>query len=119
MKRSTFRTFNTIEISLFKVRTQRLFSPFFNDLQRFYYPKPTNQPNNNQRYLRLILMTFSIAPCKGDRKAALDSKFHAVNAVFQVLDSGSLSVKLGVWNPIVNGIPDSLSFIPNSKAQDS
>ena len=52
-------------------------------------------------------------------KAALDSKFHAVNAVFQVLDSGSLSVKLGVWNPIVNGIPDSLSFIPNSKAQDS
>ena len=36
-----------------------------------------------------------------------------MNFVFQVLDSGdSLSVELAIWNPIVNGVPD-------SKAQDS
>ena len=30
-----------------------------------------------------------------------------------------LSVELGFWIPIVSGIPDSLSCIPDSKAQDS
>ena len=37
-----------------------------------------------------------------------------------VLDTGfqSLSAKLGFWIPIVSGIPDSLSCIPDSKVQD-
>ena len=34
-------------------------------------------------------------------------------------DSRSLSVGLGLWIPFVSGIPDSLSCIPDSKAQDS
>ena len=34
-------------------------------------------------------------------------------------DSRSLSVGLGFWIPIVTGIPDSLSCIPDPKAQDS
>ena len=42
---------------------------------------------------------------------------------FQIPDSrywipGSLSVALGFWIPIVGGIPDPLSCIPDSKAQD-
>ena len=38
-----------------------------------------------------------------------------------VLDTGfqSLSAKHGFWIPIVSGIPDSLSCIPNSKVHDS
>ena len=40
---------------------------------------------------------------------------------FRILGTGfqSLSVELGFWIPIVSGIPDSLSRIPDSKAQDS
>ena len=38
---------------------------------------------------------------------------------FQVLDSKSFSVDLGFRIPIVSGIPDSYSCIPDSKAQDS
>ena len=38
---------------------------------------------------------------------------------FQVLDSSFLSVELEFWIPIVSGIPDSLSCIPDSKAQGS
>ena len=36
------------------------------------------------------------------------------------MDSGFqyLSVELGFWIPIVNGNPDSLSCIPDSKTQD-
>ena len=38
---------------------------------------------------------------------------------FQLLDSKSFSVELGFRIPIVSSIPDSLSCIPDSKAQDS
>ena len=38
---------------------------------------------------------------------------------FQLLDSKSFSVELGFRIPIVGGIPDSYSCIPDSKAQDS
>ena len=38
---------------------------------------------------------------------------------FQVLDSKSSSVELAFWIPVVCGIPDSLSCIPDSKSQDS
>ena len=31
----------------------------------------------------------------------------------------SPSVELGVWNPIISGIPDFLSCIPDSKTQES
>ena len=38
---------------------------------------------------------------------------------FQLLDSRSSLVELGFRIPIVSGIPDSLSCIPDSKARDS
>ena len=47
----------------------------------------------------------------------LDSGFHAVDFEFQVLDS--LSLKLGIRIAIVTGISDSLTCIPDSKAQES
>ena len=50
-----------------------------------------------------------------ESNAVLDSGFHAVDCVFQVLDFSGL----GFWIPIVSGILDSLSCIPDSKAQDS
>ena len=34
---------------------------------------------------------------------------------FQLLDSGSLSVELGFWIPIVSGVPDSLTCIQDSR----
>ena len=52
-------------------------------------------------------------------KTVLDSGFHALDSGFQVLDSSLCrSVELRFWIPIVSGIPDSLSCIPESKAQD-
>ena len=51
-------------------------------------------------------------------KAIQDSRgFHAVDFEFQVLDS--LSLKLGIRIAIVTGISDSLTCIPDSKAQES
>ena len=50
-----------------------------------------------------------------ESKTVLDSGFHAVDSGFQ----SSLSVELGFRIPIVSGIPDSLSCIPDSKTQDS
>ena len=38
---------------------------------------------------------------------------------FQLLDSGSLSVEVGFWIPIVSGVPDSLTCIQDSIVQDS
>ena len=40
---------------------------------------------------------------------------------FRISGIGShyFSVQFGFWIPIVSGIPDSLSCIPDSKAQDS
>ena len=40
---------------------------------------------------------------------------------FQIPGTGfqSLSVELGFWIPIVSGIPDSMSCIPDSKTRDS
>ena len=46
----------------------------------------------------------------------LDSTPSFTNSRFRI--PWSLSVKLGFWIPIVSGIPDSLSCIPDSKAQD-
>ena len=52
-------------------------------------------------------------------KTVLDSRFHPWIADsmtgFRILSS----VELGFWIPIVSGIPESLSCIPDSKAQDS
>ena len=52
-------------------------------------------------------------------KTVLNPGFHAVDSGFQLLDSSlwSLPVELGFWIPIVCGIPDSLSCIPDYKAQ--
>ena len=47
----------------------------------------------------------------------LDSGFHAVDFEFQVLDS--LSLKLGIRIAIVTEISDSLTCIPDFKAQES
>ena len=49
----------------------------------------------------------------------MDSGFRAVDSGFQLLDSRSFPVELGFRIPIVSGIPDSYSCIPDSKPQDS
>ena len=48
----------------------------------------------------------------------MDSGFRAVDSGFQLLDSRSFPVELGFRIPIVSGIPDSYSCIPDSKPQD-
>ena len=55
-----------------------------------------------------------VSPHVKESKAVLDSGFHAMDSGFQVLDSG-----LFVTEMIDRGILDSLSYTPNSKAQDS
>ena len=57
------------------------------------------------------------SPCVSESKTVLDSGFHGVDSGFQVLDSSFCQ-----WNldsGFVNGIPNSLSCIPDSRAQDS
>ena len=54
-----------------------------------------------------------------ESKTVLDSGLHALDSKFQLLDSRSFSVELGSWIPIVIGILDSYSCIPDSKSQDS
>ena len=49
-----------------------------------------------------------------ESKTAISTEFYAMDSKFQ-----SLSVERGFWIPIVSGIPDSLSCIPDSKAQES
>ena len=48
-------------------------------------------------------------------------RFWILNLGFRIQGTGfqSLSVKLGFWIPIVSGIQDSLSCIPDSKVRDS
>ena len=47
-----------------------------------------------------------------ESKTVLDSGFHAVDSGFQ-----TLAVDLTFWIPIVSGIPDSLSCIPDSTSK--
>ena len=54
-----------------------------------------------------------------ESKTVLDSGFNFVGSGFQVLLSTSFSVELGFRTPIVSGIPDSYSCIPDSNAHDS
>ena len=51
-------------------------------------------------------------------KTVLDSGFHAVDFGFHALDSSRCQWNLDSSIQIVRGIPDSLSRIPDSKAQD-
>ena len=62
--------------------------------------------------------SFEFAPCKGIQDSL---GFCIVCRGFGIPGTGfqSLSVELGFWIPISSGIPDSLSFIPDSKAHDS
>ena len=55
-------------------------------------------------------MTATVTPMEGNPRRISDSKYW--NPVF-------LSVELGFQVPNLSGIPDSLSCIPDSKAQDS
>ena len=57
------------------------------------------------------------SPHVTESKTVLDSGFHALNSRFPVLDS-RLLVKFGFWIPIFSRVPDSLSCIPDSKAQN-
>ena len=52
---------------------------------------------------------------------AADSRFQIPDSRFQIPGTGfqPFSVELGLWIPIVSGIPDFLNCIPDSKAQDS
>ena len=54
-----------------------------------------------------------------ESKTVLDSGFNFVGPGFQVLLSTSFPVELGFRIPIVSGIPDSYSCIPDSNAHDS
>ena len=58
------------------------------------------------------------APCNGIHGRL---GFWVQQRVFRIPGAGfqSLSVERGFWTPIVDGIPVSLSCIPDSKAQDS
>ena len=57
------------------------------------------------------------SPHVTESKTVLDSGFHALNSGFPVLDS-RLLVKFGFWIPIFSRVPDSLSCIPDFKAQN-
>ena len=52
-------------------------------------------------------------------KSDLDSGSNAVDFGFQLLDPGSSSVEPRFRIPIISGIPDCLSGVPGSKAQDA
>ena len=52
------------------------------------------------------------SPYVRESKTVLESEFHAVDSGFQLLDSRSFSMKLGLRISVVSGIPD-------SKVQDS
>ena len=54
-----------------------------------------------------------------ESKTVLDSGFHTMDSGFQIPDSSLCRWNLGSWIPIFSGIPDSLSYSPDSKAQDS
>ena len=58
-----------------------------------------------------------VTPCKGIKDSL---GFWILRAGFRIPGTGfrSLLVKFGFWIPIFSRIPDSLSCIPNSKAQD-
>ena len=79
-----------------------------------------------ETYVSSFLLKVNSCKCNGcfsphvrESKTVLDSGFHAVDSGFQLLDSRSYTVELGFRIPIVRGIPDSDSCIPDSKAQDS
>ena len=59
----------------------------------------------------------TLTPCKGIQDSL---GFWIPHRGFRIPGTGlqSLSVELGIWIPIVRGISDSLSCIPDSKAQD-
>ena len=59
-----------------------------------------------------------IAPCKEIQDSL---GFWILRCGFRIPGTGfqSLSVELGFWIPIVSGIPESLSCIPDSKTHDS
>ena len=62
-----------------------------------------------------VFPSFFSSPLVRKSQAVLDSGLLAVDSRFQVLDSSLIRFQI----PIVNGIPDSLSLIRDSKVQDS
>ena len=62
------------------------------------------------RFTFILFFLGDLSPDVRESKTFLNSGFHVTD---------SLSVELGFRIPIVSGIPDSLSCIPDSKAQDS
>ena len=54
------------------------------------------------------------SPRVRESNTVLDYKSHSMDSIFQ-----SFSVELAFWIPFLSGIPDSLSCILGSKAQDS
>ena len=54
-----------------------------------------------------------------ESRTVLDSGFYDCGIHIPGTGFQYLSVELGFWNPVVSGIPDSLSCIPVSKTQDS
>ena len=69
------------------------------------------------------MFKFSFAPCKDNKVIQdslwiLDSTQWISDSRYWIPDSLQ-SVELGFWIPIASGIPNSLSWIPDSKAQVS
>ena len=66
----------------------------------------------------IIQINYQLVPCKRIHDSL---GFWIPRYRFRIQGTGFqyLSVELGLWIPIVNGIPDSLSCIPDSKTQDS
>ena len=60
----------------------------------------------------------SFSPNVRESNRVLDFGFHAMNTGFQLLDSKSFSVELGFRIPIVSGILDSYSCIPDSTSKN-
>ena len=72
-----------------------------------------------QRYVWVELLSTYDSPHVRESKTVLDSGFHAMDSGFSLLYLKSFSEDLGFRIPIVSGILDSYSCIPDSKAQDS
>ena len=103
-------------MNYFIISHQNNFRPFFILLFFLYLSqKGFNSPFNVAIRLRLRYTMWEIVhPGQSWIVDFLGCGFRITGTVFQ-----SLSVKLGLWFSIVSRIPDSLSCILDSKAQDS
>ena len=73
-------------------------------------------PQNGKLPRRLMVSCHRSFP-RSESKTVLDSGFHAMDSGFQIVDFGAFVS--GIWIPDSNRWRDSVSCIPDPKAQDS